>query len=170
MIASKVSDNAFKLWGNFGLEIGMDKLHAFYGSYWPRAPLRGEIVFEHYDQELVGWSALRRDILDPVIWMMVGIFPEYQNQGYNKEIIKWTVKTGFQMFPDCSWLMVAVSKANKEHLETRFAYQAKYKTKWIVAGEIFAPPPGYVIFGISREKYSQPSEHEDRYPEVEKIK
>lgn len=167
MFNCKLSINPFGLWTCFGEAIGIDKLHDFYGEYWPRPPLPREVVWEWTDNgKRIGWSSVRPDILDPLVWMMVGIFPSYQNQGYNKEIIKWTVREGFNKFIDAQWLFVAVSKRNVEHLETRFAYQAKYKTKWIVAGEMFEPPPGYVIFGISRERYLQPSEHEDRYPEI----
>jgi hypothetical protein len=168
MIENKISIDPFKLWESFGEAIGIDKLHNFYGEYWPRSPLSGEFVWEWTDNgNRVGWSSVRRDILDPVIWMMVGIWPRFQNQGYNKEIIKWTVREGFIKFIDAQWLFVAVSKKNVEHLETRFKYQAKYKTKWIVAGEMFEPPPGYVIFGISKERYLQPIEIEDRYPETD---
>jgi hypothetical protein len=167
MIESKISIDPLRLWTSFGEAIGIDKLHDFYGEYWPRVPLPREFVWEWVeDGKTVGWSAIRKDILDSIVWMMVGIFPSYQNQGYNKEIIKWTVRECFIKFIDAQWLFVAVSKANVEHLATRFAYQAKYKTKWIVAGEMFEPPPGWVIFGISRERYLQPSEHEDRYPET----
>ncbi len=170
MIESKLllnPDDIFNLWSIFGEAIGMDKLHQFYGNYWPRKPLSGEMVWKWTKgNKTIGWSAIRQDILDPIIFLMVGIFPEHQYLGNSKIIIRWTVEEGFNIFSDCSWLFVAVSKKNKDHLETRMRYQAKHPTKWIIAGEMNVPEPGYVIFGIERDRFFEPKKLlEDDFPE-----
>ncbi len=176
MLESKLlldSGEIFKLWSSFGEAIGLDKLRAFYSDYWPRRPLEGEIVWkwvfscpELMEDNLVGWSSVRADVLDPIVWMNVGIFPKYQYIGNSKTIIRATVEQGFNTFPDCSWLFVAVSKANVDHLQTRMRYQAKHPTKWVMAGEMNVPKPGYVIFGIERNRFFEPRKlDDDAFPE-----
>lgn len=173
----KITDKyqIFNLWMDFGEAIGIQKLKDLYGEYWPRYPLDGEIVWAWYricehllieDETLIGWSSVRKDILDPVIWMNVGIFPSYQHLGISKIIIRTTVEMGFNAFPECEWLFVAVSRANIDHLQTRLRYQSKHKTKWVIAGEMFYPLPGYIIFGIRKELFFTPRKLEDdEFPE-----
>ena len=144
------TDEITKLWARFGEAIGSEVLRDSYGDYWPRRPIRGEMVFSwcegHKIDEIIGWSAIRKDPVDPAIWVIVGIFPGHQNQKYVTDIFNQTIDKGFQVFHDVQWAFVAVSKKNPRFIEHHDRL-SKETCRWGKVGEINIPEPGYVIFG-----------------------
>lgn len=143
-----LNDNdAYNLWVDFGQKMGLESLKNSYGSYWPRKPLEGELVYEWSGGGVIGWSAIRRDVLEPVFWIVVGIFPNEQGKGYSPEIFWSTIKIGFEAFRDVQWCWSAISKKNKKP----FSYTRR-DTEWIYVGEMVAPEPGYTIFGFRRDQ------------------
>ena len=147
MLESKLlnKEETYDLWVYFGNDIGSNELKRSYGEYWPRQPLADELVWEWEDfKELVGWSAVRPDPLEPVFWVMIGIFPNHGGNGYATKIFYQTIKNGFELFPAC-WCFSAVSKKCGKI----FPYM-KEGSEWVKAGEMNVPDPGYDIFGIKR--------------------
>lgn len=141
------NEEAYSLWQEFGEAVGLSQLKDSYGEYWPRKPLPQELVFEWFDEDeqIIGWSAIRPDPLEPVFWIVVGIFPDQRNKGYSKEIFWSTIDEGFRIFKDVEWCWSAISKKNKKP----FSY-TKRETQWSYVGEMIQPPPGYTLFGIRR--------------------
>lgn len=139
------AEEAYCVWVAFGMATGIKDLHESYGNYWPRYPLDGEQVYEWSNDELIGWSAIRKDPLEPVFWIVVGIFPDQRDKGYSKPIFWETIKMGFEVFKDAEWCWSAISKRNKKP----FSY-TKRETEWVYVGETVIPEPGYTIFGIRK--------------------
>lgn len=138
-------DEAYSLWVRFGAAIGQEELKRSYGEYWPRRSLAEELVWEWTEfKELVGWSAVRRDPLEPLFWVMIGIFPDQSGNGYGKAIFHETIQKGFEIFP-ADWCFSAVSKKRGKV----FPYM-KEGSEWIKVGEMNIPEPGYLIFGLKR--------------------
>lgn len=149
MLASRLlsRDDAYFVWVRFGAAIGSEELKRSYGEYWPRRPLADELVWEWANfKEVVGWSAVRKDPLEPVFWAMIGIFPNKKSRGYAKVIFRETIRKGFNFFP-ADWCFAAVSKKCGKV----FPYM-KEGSGWIRAGEMNVPEPGYLIFGWKRNK------------------
>lgn len=145
-------EEVFDLWCKFGDAIGIDLLHDIYGPYWPRKPVHGELVFRWFnDKKLIGWAAIRHDVLEPIMWVALGIFPQYQNDGYSTKIFDKTIKMGFEMWPDLQWVFAAVSKNNLRY----YCYMKDQEDKWELAGEINIPEPGYTIFGLKKSKFRE---------------
>ena len=139
-------ENAYLLWVTFAAKVGINQLRASYGEYWPRQSLEGEKVYEWSNDELIGWSAIRKDPLEPVFWINVGIFPDQRGKGYSKEIFWSTIDEGFRVFKDAEWCWSAISRKNKKP----FSY-TKRDTEWVRVGEMVVPEPGYTIFGFKRK-------------------
>ncbi len=134
---------AFKLWQQFGEEIGNEELRQCYGSYWPRQPVQGERVWEVFDFQRVGWLSLRPDPVDPVIWFVVGILPQYQRAGASKEIFRWAARKAFEEWPKAEAMIFAVNKKNEQYLKVQEKTINKVKM-----GELLFPSGSYVLFGV----------------------
>jgi hypothetical protein len=143
-------DDAYSLWVRFGDAIGSDELKRSYGEYWPRRQLADELVWEWADfKELVGWSAARKDPLEPVFWAIIGIFPDKKGNGYAKRIFRETIDMGFNLFPT-DWCFAAVSKKCGKV----FPYM-KEGSGWVKVGEMNVPEPGYLIFGLEKSNFQK---------------
>jgi hypothetical protein len=142
-------EKAHLLWIVFAAKVGIKALRESYGVYWPRKPLEGEIAYEwRNDDQLIGWSAIRRDVLEPVFWINIGVFPNEQGKGYSSKIFWATIKIGFETFEDVEWCFSAISRKNSKP----FSY-TKRDTEWVYVGETVIPEPGYTVFGLSRLVY-----------------
>ena len=144
------SVDAYQLWVKFGLAIGIETLRKIYGQYWPRKTLPEELVWEWYDgKKLIGWTALRHDLLEPIIWVIIGVFPEHQNSEYSRQIFDKTVEKGFLIYPDVKWVFVCISKKNKKY----YCYMKGNTSRWEKVGEMDIPEPGYTLFGMEKDVF-----------------
>lgn len=130
------------LWTAFGDAIGQEQLRAAYGSYWPREAVYGERVwrFTEFGQD-VAWSAARRDPVEPLSWIMLGVWPAFQRRGYADIIRAWTAGTAFAWWPEVDAVGVAILHSNPTHL-ARWAS----KDGWRFVGALEYPAPGHSIF------------------------
>jgi hypothetical protein len=140
--------DAFVMWKRFCDAISIEKAKACYGAYWPRTPEVNEIVWKWMDGDnWIGWSAIRKDILESVVWLIFGIMPEYQGNSYSKEIFRFTIKQAFTLFGNTEWVFAAISKRNPNYLNSHLKQMVD--SKWVIAGEMDKPEP-YIIFGLER--------------------
>src|SRR4030042_5251873 len=118
MKSRKISQTqAAALWHKFGEAIGFDMLRTNYGGNWPRSPVAGESVFTFgNDQgERVGWASLRLDPVEPIVWLVMGIWPEFQKQNHAHEITRWAMKKVFSG-TEANYIIIAISRDNREYL------------------------------------------------------
>ena len=139
---------AYNLWHKFASEIGIKTLKEVYGEYWPRKPVLGEFVYQwlYRGKELIAWTSIREDQLEPVFWALLGVFPKYQNKGFARKVFDLTIEKGFDLFPRTEWVFVEISKKNPRFFE----YMKRQNCRWIQVGDISIPDPGYEIFGLKR--------------------
>jgi hypothetical protein len=135
-------DPVIELWRSFGDAIGQAKLREAYGSYWPRHPVAGELVwrFTEFGHE-VAWSAARRDPVEPIAWLMLGVWPAFQRYGWADAIRAWTAAAAFANWPAIDAVGVAILHSNPTHL-ARWAS----KDDWRFVGALEYPRPGESIF------------------------
>ncbi len=154
MLRSRLLNNeeAYCLWVAFGIEIGIITLREIYGPYWPRKPLPGEVVYEwRKGDDLVAWTSIREDLLEPVLHALLGVFPKHQNTGHARMIFDLAIGEGFRLFPNSEWVFVDISKKNPRF----FDYMKRQNCRWKQVGELLVPEPGYTIFGLEKEIYIQ---------------
>jgi GNAT superfamily N-acetyltransferase len=144
---------ACEVLAQFTLKVGIDKVREMYGADWPRPPVQGEewFIFREHGR-LVGWSAVRQDPVEPYAWMILGVFPDYQKQGYSYWISRWTIYRAAKIFPDIQYVLFAVSFHNETYLSWQRKQIKEKKTQIQNFGFILVPPPGYAIFGIETNK------------------
>ncbi len=147
--------DAYLMWVEFKDAIGEVEMKKIFGNYWPRSPVSDERIWATYDEKLnrVGWCALRLDPVDPVVWQISGVFPEFRELGYMKSMFKFCIKTTFHEWPNVEAMFYSISKSNPSFIE----YRKKSIEKQIVLGDTFVgeiniPSPGYVIFAIVRRE------------------
>ncbi len=142
-------EQTYEMWKTFGIYIGLEELKKAYGFYWPREVVSGERVWEFLDDQnnRIGWCALRLDPIDPMVWQISGVFPQFKGKGHVREIFKWCIKKTFTEWPKVKAMFYSVSKANAGFLEWNVNKVKDDSSKTIV-GEINFPPPGYVIFAV----------------------
>lgn len=144
---------ACNIMARFCFAIGLDKAKQLYGKDWPRPPLEGEEFYSFWEKgELIGWSAIRQDPVEPYAWMILGVFPDYQKQGYSYWISRWTIYRAAKIFPDIQYVLFAVSFHNETYLSWQRKQIKEKKTQIQNFGFILVPPPGYAIFGIETNK------------------
>src|SRR5712691_5587332 len=87
-----------------------------------------------------------RDAADDEAALSAGVFPPYRRRGYWHKIMEWMIERAKKLGADfCSR---TVYKENEEHYNRsmREAHEEDANTRWIYAGDIFYPPPGYGYF------------------------
>ena len=152
MFKELTGEEVYSLWLKFKESVGQETLTKAYGSYWPRQVVDGEKVWEAIDNNnLVGWCALRKDPVDPIVWQISGVFFEHTNKGYVKDIFRWCIKTTFELWSNVDAMVYSVSKCNSGFIQYQFDFIDKKKPpeKFFV-GDINFPEPGYMIFGVKR--------------------
>lgn len=132
--------------------IGIELTRKLYGEYWPRLLVLNECLWVAYEADKqCGWVALRPDPVDPIVWEMLGIFPDFQHKGYMKEIFKWAVLKSFSLWPNRA-MCYAISKHNPDFIEYNYRKTLKHPETRCVMGETYWPKPGYVIFAILSDR------------------
>ncbi len=148
MLKFNIVENPTELWNKFAEDIGIENVRAAYGKYWIREKAYRENVWEVYSEDvLVGWCSLRPDPIDPVVWQISGVFPEFSKHKFVRIIFRWCVDKTFSEWENAEAMFYSVSKSNTGFLEWNMK-KVKEEEDKIVVGDINFPPPGYVIFAV----------------------
>lgn len=151
------SDQVYQCWVAFGNHIGVDKLKKLYGGNWPRHPVEGESAFLfREDGEKIGWVSIRPDPVEPIAWLVMGIWPEFQKKNYAHEITRWAMKKVFSE-TTMDYILIAISRNNKEYFEKIKERVMGRNSKMKYAGYLDVPFPGYDYFAIERKRRIGPN-------------
>ena len=143
---------ANRLLKNFCEAIGVEVTRSAYGEGWPRAPLSCEFFYSfRQNMDIVGWGAIRMDTTEPYAHRILGVYPEWQNKGYAKEIGTFLSQSAMRIFPRARGVMLEVSRDNKIHLRRMMKRALAGDGGLQVAGRIDFPKPGYALFWIDRQ-------------------
>jgi hypothetical protein len=80
------------------------------------------------------------------------VFPQYHAKGYVTEIGKRTIELAFNNFQQAEWLFFTVLTTNTKfvvHLDGMI----REGENLCRAGEVVVPVPGYIIFGVKKERW-----------------
>lgn len=149
MVKKELSSiEAFDLWKEFEKEIGSNEMKKCYGSYWPRQVVYQERVWAVFDffENKIGWVSLRPDVVDPFVWLNMGIFPEFTGKGMSSIIYKQFLKVAFTEWKNAEAVFNEVSKSHEQYLKWTLNAVGNPENNKICIGEINFPSPGYVIF------------------------
>jgi hypothetical protein len=143
MAVERLNEEAtYRCWCAFGEAIGLADLRTAYGPHWPRRPVASEKAWRFMDLgKPAAWSAARRDPVEPLAMLMLGVWPEFRSRGYADKIRDWTARAAFSKWPDIDAVGVAILHSNPSHL-ARWAS----KDGWRFVGALDYPAPGESFF------------------------
>lgn len=145
--------HAAALWRKYARDVGDEELKKAYGDDWPRTPIEEERIFacgKKMGEGIIGWGCVRRDSPNHIAWLMLGIWPEYQKQGYSVRLSHWLANWAFGNWA-VDAVCIQVLRSNKEYIKTRL--QRTHSSPWKYVGYMDIPPPGSLIFGVKREEW-----------------
>lgn len=146
------AESIAELWRAFGEAITPARLRLSYGAYWPRQPVAVERVWTFRAAPalniVAAWGALRPDPVDPIAWLMLGVWPAHQGKGWADYLRQWLVQTAAAEFR-VEYVGVEILRNNAEHLD-RWLHRTP--PGWRRIGEIEIPPPGGVFFACSVDR------------------
>lgn len=149
MIKKELSPiKAFELWKEFEKEIGTEEMKKCYGNYWPRQVVYQERVWVVFNEQgnKIGWVSLRPDLVDPFVWLNMGIFPKFAGKGLSSIIYKQFLEVTFTEWKNAEAVFNEVSKSHERYLKWTLNNTNNPENGRICIGEINFPAPGWVIF------------------------
>jgi GNAT superfamily N-acetyltransferase len=136
---------------------GMEQIKASYGWDAPSTTMfKGETVWEFSatvritpDKEdaIIGWGSMHfntRDAEEGDATLIVGVFPEFQGNGYRTKILDWMSARAKKL--GATTASMIVYKANEKHYKRVMREVRTDGSPWLYAGDVWLPAPGYGMF------------------------
>ena len=146
------AQHAVKLWSVFYDAYGSEQMGASFG--WKHAPETvpaGKKVYAFgLDNDCVGWGGIylnTNDATDDEAFLTVGVFPQHQRQGRRAVILEWLANKAFSLGADQA--SIIVYRANEAQYNRTMREAHVEDAKWVYAGDVWYPKPGYGYFVYS---------------------
>ncbi len=98
-------------------------------------------------EPVVGWGSMHfntRDAEQGDAVLIVGVFPEFQRQGFRTQILDWMAERAKKL--GATSVSMIVYKSNKQHYDRIMRETHTEGNPWIYAGDCFYPAPGFGMF------------------------
>jgi len=150
------------VWRTFAQHVGPKVLLDAYG--WDEPPMMrrpGERVFGFFcieeiqscqDLPYIGWGSITKNPLFGEWWHSAGVFPQYQRRGLRLPMRNLLVEHVFKEL-DGDTVTRHILDTNRDYYLKCIDQGKLGGTLWPYRGHIWAPPPGYAVFSVTKSEW-----------------